>query len=467
MVRWSILLATLILAHPASASATPGSVGDTLKNPPILVNRSTRPRMVELYLTSAKAQMALVPGKPTEVFAFNGTVPGPTIDLREGDSVVVHFTNNLNEPTSVHWHGLHLPADMDGSPLIPVPPGGKKDYRFFIEPNTAGTYWYHPHPDIRTGYQVAKGLYGALIIHAAKDPLPAMPEKLLILADNRFNPDGSINFSAPRTPEAIVDEENGREGKVMLINGQVMPTIKIRSGEVQRWRIINTGAARLYRLSIPGQPFLQVGTDGGLFEKPEEIKELMLSNSERAEILVRGTGAPGSKTIVKNLPYDRYTVQTRPATWNEPHNLLTLAYSSEPRVKPIAIPAVMRVIPALDTMKVSVRRNIVLSQGMINSKMMDMKRVDVRAKLGAYEIWTIENVVGMDHPFHLHGYRFQLLDRNGVPEKVRRWKDTVNVPKHSRLRFIVHFDANPGNWMFHCHILDHEDHGMMGVLQVY
>ncbi|MEO5799414.1 MAG: multicopper oxidase domain-containing protein, partial [Gemmatimonadales bacterium] len=136
MVRWSILLASLTLAHTAGASVAAGTTADTLRNPPVLVNRSTRPRMVELSLTAAKAQLAMVPGKPTEVFAFNGTVPGPTIELREGDSVVVHFTNNLSEPTSVHWHGLHIPADMDGSPMAPVPPGGKKDYRFYIEPNT-------------------------------------------------------------------------------------------------------------------------------------------------------------------------------------------------------------------------------------------------------------------------------------------------------------------------------------------
>jgi FtsP/CotA-like multicopper oxidase with cupredoxin domain len=107
-----------------------------------------------------------------------------------------------------------------------------------------------------------------------------------------------------------------------------------------------------------------------------------------------------------------------------------------------------------------------LSQGMINGKVMDPERVDVRARLGATEIWEVENLVGMDHPFHLHGFQFQVLDRDGVPEKDRRWKDTVNVPKHSSVRFVVRYDSYAGKWMFHCHILDHEDHGMMGVLQI-
>lgn len=475
MIRWIPLLltvawsTTVAIISPSDHSGNPPSAittDDTLKSPPLLKNQSSAPRTIEVSLTAAPGRLALMPGKITDVYAFNGSVPGPTLVVREGDKVIVHYTNNLPESSGIHWHGLHLPANMDGSPLFPVPPGGKKDYIFTLEPGTAGTYWYHPHPDARTGYQIAKGLYGAIIVRAANDPLPAMPEKLLILSDNRFHPDGSVDIAPPRTPAAIVDEENGREGNVMLVNGQVMPKIRIRSGETQRWRIINAGAARVYRLAFPGQKLLQVGTDGGLFEHPQEEQELVLSNSERAEVLVRGIGAPGSTTVLQNLPYDRYTNQTRPEQWSQPHNLLTLAYTQEARSTPLAIPSTVRVIPPLDTAKATVRRNIVLSQGLINGRMMDMARVDVRVKLGAIEIWTIENVVGMDHPFHLHGFRFQVLDRNGVPERDRRWKDTVNVPKHETVRFIVHFDANPGRWMFHCHILDHEDHGMMGLLEI-
>ena len=473
MIRWIALLfsvawsASLGTVSPAVHEDSPGiTTADTLKTPAVLKNQSSAPRTVEVNLTAAPGRLALMPGKVTDAYAFNGSVPGPTLVVHEGDKVIVHYTNTLPETSGIHWHGLHVPANMDGSPLNPVPPGGKKDYVFTIEPGTAGTYWYHPHPDARTGYQVAKGLYGAIIVLAANDPLPAMPERLLILSDNRFHPDGSVDVAAPRTPAAIVDEENGREGNVMLVNGQVMPKIRIRSGETQRWRIINAGAARVYRLAFPGQKLLQVGTDGGLFERPQEEKDLVLSNSERAEILVRGTAAPGSSTVLQNLPYDRYTNQTRPDRWSQPQSLLTLAYTQEPRSKPLVIPTTVRVIPSLDTTMVTVRRSIVLSQGLINGRMMDMARVDIKAKLGATEIWTIENVVGMDHPFHLHGFRFQVLDRNGVPEHDRRWKDTINVAKHETVRFIVHFDANPGKWMFHCHILDHEDHGMMGILEI-
>jgi FtsP/CotA-like multicopper oxidase with cupredoxin domain len=424
------------------------------------------PRTVELTLTAAPARLSLTPGDTCAVYAFNGQVPGPTLEFREGDRVVIHFHNSLPEPTTIHWHGLHIPASADGSPLNPVPAGGSYDYAFTLLPGSAGTYWYHPHPDTRTGYQIAKGLYGALIIRAADDPLAGLPEQLIMLADNRFLPGGGVDFAPPNSPQGLVDEENGREGGVLFVNGRIMPTLTIRSGEVQRWRIINASAARVYRLALEGHELLQVGTDGGLFERPVPMNEIVLANSERAEVLVRGTGAPGSRALLRTLPYDRYDPHTRPANWNVPRDLLALQYSADSPVAPVAVPGRLRPVPALDTTQVTARRVLVLSQGMINGRKMDMERVDERARLGATEIWRIENVVGMDHPFHLHGFQFQVLDRNGVPEPFRSWKDAINVPKHSAVRFIVRFDDYPGRWMFHCHILDHEDEGMMGILEV-
>jgi FtsP/CotA-like multicopper oxidase with cupredoxin domain len=403
----------------------------------------------------------------TNVYAYNGQVPGPTLEVREGDRVIVHFRNDLTVPTTVHWHGLHIPASSDGSPFHPVAPGAQHDYVFTIPRGSAGTYWYHPHPHHQTGYQVAKGLYGAIVVRAADDPLPAsLPDKLLILSDNRFLGDGSVDVPDESTLQGSVDAENGREGDVLFVNGQVMPTLTIRSGEVQRWRIVNASAARVYRLALGGHTFLHVGSDGGLFEHPVEVSEIVLANGERAEVLVRGTGSPGSQTVLQTLPYDRYIPQTRPKGWNLARDLMTVAYSVDAPVSPPALPNVLRPIPPLDTTGVMATRVLSLSQHMINSKMMDMSRVDITTRLGATEIWQVENLVGMDHPFHLHGFQFQVLDRNGVPERVRRWKDTVNVPKHETVRFIVRFDDFPGKWMFHCHILDHEDHGMMGILEI-
>ena len=453
-------------APPSTSSGRAANGADTLVSPPVLRNVSRRPGVVEVNLTASVARLAMRPGTPTEAFAYNGSVPGPTIDVYEGDRVVVHFRNDLPEPTTIHWHGLHIPARMDGSPLRPVAAGASFDYAFTIRRGSAGTYWYHPHPDMRSGHQIAKGLFGAFIVRARDDPLRSIPERLLILWDNRFDADGSVQFADPQSVAGLRDEVNGREGDLLFVNGQVAPSARIRSGEVQRWRVINVAAARVFRLALADHTLLHVGSDGGLFERPVEVEHIDVANSERVELLVRGTGDPGTRATLQSLPYDRYVPQTRPHDWTVPRDLLRLSYSAAPRARAPAVPATLRRVPALDTSVVGTRHVLVLSQGLINGMTMDMARVDVRTTLGATDIWEIENVVGMDHPFHLHGFQFQVLDRNGVPEPFRSWKDVVNVKKHESVRIVVRYDDFPGLWMYHCHILDHEDHGMMGVLEV-
>jgi FtsP/CotA-like multicopper oxidase with cupredoxin domain len=468
VLAWSVSLGQIAAqGHPHRPVVTAAAPAAGGPSPSVFVTHSSEPNTVKVTLTAAPTRLSLVPGATTEVYAYNGRIPGPTLEVREGDRVIVWFRNDLPVPTTVHWHGLHLPFTADGSPFHPVAPGEEYEYAFTVRPGAAGTYWYHPHPDHHTGSQVARGLYGAVIVRAADDPLPAsMTEQLLVLSDNRLLADGSLDLPDPHSPQGRVDFENGREGNLFFVNGQVMPTLTIRSGEVQRWRVINTSAGRYYRLAVPGHTLLHVGNEGGLFERPVEVNEILLATAERAELLVRGTGPPGSKAVLQALPYDRYIPQTRPKDWNEPRDLLTLQYTKEPPLAPIALPATLRPIPRLDPTEATATRVMVLTQGMINGKLMDMSRVDVSASLGATEIWEIENLVGLDHPFHLHGFQFQVLDRNGVPEPYRSWKDVVNVPKHQTVRFIVRYDNYPGKWMFHCHILDHEDHGMMGVLEV-
>jgi FtsP/CotA-like multicopper oxidase with cupredoxin domain len=463
----SAFMALPIASAAVATSHAPAGEGDGFPTPPLARNESKRPGTMEVTIVAARARVSILPGTTTDAFTYNGSYPGPTIDVHEGDRVIVHFTNRLPEATSIHWHGLHIPADMDGSPMNPVKPGATFTYMFAIPVGSAGTYWYHPHPDFRTGFQVAKGLVGAFIVRPGRDPLPAMTDRVLILTDNRFGPDGSLDFPAPQSPQAIADEVNGREGNVLLVNGHVLPTIPMRAGEVQRWRVINASAARVYRLAVPAQVMLHVGSDGGLFEKPVPVHEIVVANSERVELLVRGAGVPGSRTTLQALPYDRYVPQTRPAGWDVTRDLASLAYSDALRADSLVIPAALRVVPPLDTARATAVRVMSLSQGMINGRMMNMTRPDVTARLGRTEIWQIENLVGMDHPFHLHGFQFQVIDRDGVAEPFRSWKDVVNVRKHETVRFVVRYDDFPGMWMFHCHILDHEDHGMMGVLAIH
>src|SRR5689334_18268111 len=325
---YAVLIYTLSL-HDAlpiyesvRASTSRNRVDVEAANPPLLPNISKLPHTVEVNLTAAVTRISLQPHVTTEAFAYNGHVPGPTLDVREGDHVIIHFRNELPEATTVHWHGIHLPFESDGSPFQPIQPGESHDYVFTVRSGSAGTYWYHPHPNRRTGFAIGKGLFGAIVVHAANDPLPAMNEKLLILSDNRFLSDGTIDFPDPASHHGGIDEENGREGPVLFVNGQVMPTISIRSGEIQRWRVINSSAGRIFRIALAGQTMLQVGTDGGLFEKPVEVRELILATGERAELLVKG-GAPGTRVLLQNLPYDRYSPHTRPTDWSVTRDLLT------------------------------------------------------------------------------------------------------------------------------------------------
>src|ERR1700687_6017642 len=224
MARRCTLLALLALSSslvaqpPQRASSNAASISPRAgaapknenSNPPLLVNTSKLPKTVEVNIPAAVTRLSLQPGVASEVFAYNGSVPGPTLDVREGDHVIVHFRNDLPEPTTVHWHGIHLPFESDGSPFHPIKPGETHEYEFTVRPGTAGTYWYYPHPDHRTGFAIGKGLFGGIIVRAADDPLPAsIPDKLIILSDNRFLHDGSLDFPEPSSHHGGIDEENG------------------------------------------------------------------------------------------------------------------------------------------------------------------------------------------------------------------------------------------------------------------
>jgi FtsP/CotA-like multicopper oxidase with cupredoxin domain len=465
-------LLLLLAMFPARSGMRSGgwgvraSAGDTLTAPPNLENRSHDPHTVEVTLTAKPARMSIVPGVETDVYAYNGSIPGPTLEVREGDRVIIHFRNELPEETTVHWHGLHIPWSMDGSPFHPIAAGEQVDFTFTIPAGTAGTYWYHPHALHRAQSQVAKGLYGAIIVRADDDPLRSLPDRLLVLGDNRFRADGSVDLPDPQSMQGRIDFENGREGDVLFVNGQIMATIRLRPGETQRWRVVNASAARVYRLAIPGAEILHVGSDGGLFDRPVPVKEILVANSERVELLVRATGTAGSRSVLQDLPYNRYIPQTRPADWEQTREMASVQYTDGPPATPFAVPATLRHVEPIDTTNVATTRVMALTQGFINNKAMDIDRVDERGSLGTTEIWEIDNLVGMDHPFHLHGFRFQVLDRNGVPEPFPSWKDTVNVPDHESVRILVRFEDYPGKWMFHCHILQHEENGMMGILEI-
>jgi hypothetical protein len=231
---------------------------------------------------------------------------------------------------------------------------------------------------------------------------PGERPKLLVLSDNPSMPMNKNRLPDPRSIAAEVDLENGRgQHPVRERSGGAHHPDRARPG--QRWRIVNATAARVYRLALPGRSLIKVGTDGGLFGAPVEVPEVTLANSGRVELLVRGGG--DTSAALQDLPYDRYMPQTRPADWDSTRTILWVRASRAPSVRPVGIPRVLRPIPALDTTHVATRRVIVMSQGQLDGKRMDMQRIDIRARLNTTEIWTIQNVVGMDHPFHLPASR--------------------------------------------------------------
>jgi bilirubin oxidase len=438
---------------------------------------------VEFNLTAQRQQVDLGGAAPTDMFLYNGQLPGPTIEATEGDWLVVHFTNNLPEPTNIHWHGLVFPPDQDGVPMDVVPPAGKRDYAFRVLPGSAGTYWYHPHPMGLTTMQVAKGLAGAIRIKAKADPLPAaLGDTLVLLSDLRLDAQGQI------PPSTTMDKMNGREGDIQLINGQRPPVLPLSLGESRRLRIIDASAARYYRLQARDARMVQVGTDGGLLAAPVERSELLLVPGARAEVILTPTGP---NAALFNLPYDRGVMaMSTPGSGTMGHGshmmpdgtMMTMAASGAaipllqlvptgPPVTAVTLPAILRPIAPLP-LAGAFERPIVLTEDMmnldfrINGQTFKADRIDFQVTRGQTEIWRLENKGDMDHPFHVHGVQFQVLDRDGVAVTPLAWQDTVNVRKGDVVRIAIRFEHYTGLRPFHCHILEHEEQGMMGQVEV-
>ncbi|HLA29733.1 MAG TPA: multicopper oxidase family protein [Pseudomonas sp.] len=452
-------------AAPTLAAADALPRGAALRELPKLANRSQLPGEFKGELIAAPTQVELLAGQPTTFWAYNASLPGPLIEVREGDRVQIRFINQLSQPSTIHWHGLPVPPEQDGNPHDPVPPGGERTYSFNLPKGCAGTYWYHPHPHGHTAEQVFRGLAGAFIVRAADDPLAHISERHLLISDLKLNTDGSIPDNDGN------DWMNGREGQFVLINGQHQPQIQLQGPE--RWRIWNACSARYLKLNLGGHSFSLVGTDGGLIEQAQTLTEILLAPAERIEIIVQP--AAQNRNVALNAQiYDRNKMGNVAA-----ENVISLAQISLASGQPAKLPARLRSIADLGP--TSAQKRVVFSENMrmdngqhqmdflVNGKAFDMQRVDLTSKLGEVELWEISNDSHMDHPFHIHGCQFQLIEHelNGVktPAPYRAWKDTVNLRPKETVRVKM---AQPfkGLRMLHCHILEHENQGMMATLEV-
>ncbi len=411
---------------------------------------------VVVDLEARPTDWEIAPGRTVSGYGFNGMVPGPTIEATQGDTLVVRLTNRLPEPTSIHWHGLRVPADMDGTELVqhPVQPGRTFEYRFVLP--DAGTFWYHPHRN--EPEQLERGLYAALIVRGPDEPT-LDGERVLVLDDLKLDRGGQIaRFGG------VLQRAGGRQGATRLVNGMVEPELKMAAGQVQRWRVVNAASARYVRLSIGGRPFRLLGTDGGLLEAPAEAVEVLLTPGDRVDLAV-GPFQEGEMIAVEALPYNRGAGKPR----TERFATLQVGPAAPSRAQ---IPPVLRHIEPLAPSDAPPNRTIRLGTRLSLRHGVDWlvegeaHHHDEPVQVGELQVWDIVNETRMDHPFHLHGFSFQVLQTDGRPTSTRSWEDTVNVAAKSRIRIAWLPDDRPGAWMYHCHILEHHAAGMMGHFEV-
>jgi FtsP/CotA-like multicopper oxidase with cupredoxin domain len=432
---------------------------------PEAVDVNPAPDVVEVSLEAHVASLELQPGLLSDAWTYDGGVPGPLIRAHTGDHVIVHFTNNLPEATTIHWHGVRLTADMDGVPDMPRPaiqPGGSFDYAFTVP--DASLFWYHPH--VHSVLQVGDGLYGALLV---EDPDAADfgDEVVLVLSDASVLEDGTLG-----DPAAGGDFSKlfGSEGGTLLVNGRVKPTLLARRGRRQRWRIVNTARARFYQIAMQGHTFTRIGADGGLITAPVQSDTLLVIPGGRADVVVTPQGKPGDTIAARWTAYDRGygTAFGRPD-----EDLFYLKIVDEPAEEDPPLPATLRTIAPLDITGARSRDIQLTSDTTSGSLVLGINgvpswdAVPMEAKVGDTEVWQVTNTMDFDHPFHTHGFFFQPLDpTTGLPANPPEWRDTFNVPVNGTIGLAIHYDDRPGMWMFHCHILDHADAGMMGMIEV-
>ncbi|HSP75148.1 MAG TPA: multicopper oxidase family protein [Cryobacterium sp.] len=445
--------------------------GEPLRQPPEL--RSTD-GLLEVQLDAAPGP-AEVGGRTLTVLAYNEGLPGPTLRVRPGDRVRVRLRNGLAEPTNLHVHGLHVsPADNADNPFVMVEPGAEFDYDYRLpRDHPPGLFWYHPHHHGLVADQIFGGLYGAILIDDS-EPLPVARERLLVISD--ITPDGAGGVASA----SRADRMRGREGRLVLVNGQLKPSIGIRPGERERWRIVNACVSRYLRLNLDGQEMQLLGLDAGRFETPRDVEEVLLAPGNRADLLVTAAaGTPGSTTspTLRALPYDRGSMGMGGMMGGggspQTVDLATVTVSGEPEPAASAVPR--RPAPRdLRGVAVTARRELAFAMGMgggggmsftINGESFDGNRVDTTVQTGTVEEWLLSNSSPMDHPVHLHVWPMQLIEDNGRAVQNAQWQDVVNVPAGGTARVRIAFDDFPGRTVYHCHILDHEDNGMMGVIE--
>jgi FtsP/CotA-like multicopper oxidase with cupredoxin domain len=410
------------------------------------------PNIVEVELTAAPMTVDWTEGGSTEVWAYNGQIPGPLIQARVGDTLRIHFTNNLDGKTTIHWHGLRIDYKMDGIPAIQdkVKPGETFTYEFVVP--DAGSYWYHPH--VRAHYQVEMGLQGLLVVH--EDEIPKVStDRYFTWDDVRLEEDGSMSDIVT----SGMDTMHGRFGNLLLNNGSADLPLKdtIQAGSVERWRIVNTANARTMFFKVKGADWRIVGVDGGLLEEPYTTNRERLAVGQRFDLEVIPKAGKETVSLEMQLPkangfgFDDYPMFEATVTGEAGELEL-------PEWVPAVVPEVEEAQQEV-VMEFNAEQGAVGLKWTINGETYENSTA-IQVTQDRPSLVRIKNLSNLEHPFHLHGQFFQNVERNGLAAEEPGLRDTVLIEGGDEVLLYTGFE-NPGRWMAHCHILEHAEAGMM------
>jgi suppressor of ftsI len=407
---------------------------------------------------TADEQEVEIAGQPILARVFNGSFVGPTLRVSPGERIELELVNRLTKPTNLHFHGLHVsPGGESDNIFRLVNPGETAHYVLEIPlDHPTGTFWYHPHMHHLALEQVFGGLSGVIVIDGLQEELPpdlqGIDEHLFALKDFQLDDAGAILLEdAPRNPTT------------RTVNGQINPSLTMTPGETQLWRLANVGAEIFYQLRLDGHAFHVVAEDGNPVWDVRTADALVLPPGKRFDVLVQAgeAGTYAFETIVYDQGNHVYP-EVQLAT-------LTIEGDVQP---PAALPASVAPDRDLDSAEIVAERDIFFNDVdddpifEVNGQQFDPNRIDELVKLGTVEEWTIRNVTAEQHPFHLHVNDFQVVSVNGQPYNAASLQDIVILPANGEVVIRTPFMDYPGKFVFHCHILFHEDHGMMAVVEV-